>query len=176
MLTELVAGMQLPIDETKLHHPFDRHVIAIFALLNLLLLALALFVVFQGADWLAAHPILAKYAPKIRGFLVAALLALPAISLLRNARHANIEGNSIRISSGQLSMLDSILRSHCERLGIERGPELFFSDNVIKEPARAYTSWEREFIVLNAKFLQPNLEEMRDIYEFFLGRELDVCA
>src|SRR6476659_4327587 len=100
--------MDLPIEEAQLHHRFDRHVFAVFAILNLVVFALAVFVVVQGADWLAAHPIVAKYAPKIRGFLVAALLALPFVTLLRNTRYADIAGNSVRVSAGQLSTLDSI--------------------------------------------------------------------
>jgi hypothetical protein len=164
--------MKLSANESRLRHPLERPLFWIFVTLNCACAVIAILVIFKSSNWLATHAFLAKYEIRIRALATAAILGLPAIVFLRNTRHANIRGNSIRISPTQVPALHSILRSQCERLGMDRLPELYFSDEGIKEPARAYTSWKEEYIVLSTRFFQPNLEPMREVFAFLLGREL----
>jgi len=167
--------MQTPgvsVDEAQLRHPLERPLFWIFVALNVAIAAAALFIVIKGSDWLAAHPLIAKEGTRIRALATAAILGLPAITFVRNTRHADLQGNSIRISPAQLPELDSILRSYCKRLGMNRVPELYFSDSAIKEAARAYTSWQDEYIVLSTRFLQPDLRPILGVLGFLLGREL----
>jgi hypothetical protein len=160
------------MDESQLRHPLERPLFSAFVLLNFVVIGAALFIAIKGSGWLAEHPFLAKHGGHIRAFAIAAVIAVPGLVFLRNTRHAQVRGNSIRLSPVQLPLLHSILGRHCERLGIDRPPDLYFSDTAIKEPARAFTSWKQEYIVLSTRFLQPDLDKMREVFAFLLGREL----
>jgi hypothetical protein len=158
--------------ESKLRHPLERPLFTAFVALNFALMGLSMFVVMKGSDWLKDHPRLAKHSGRVRTLALAAVFGPPATVLLRNTRRAQIRGNSIRVSPRQFPLLYEILKRHCETLGISRMPELYISDVAIKEPSHAYSSWKRDYIVLGSTFLQPNLEAMRDVFGFLLGREL----
>jgi hypothetical protein len=160
------------MDESELRHPLERPLILALVPINFALVAAAIFLAIKGSDWLAAYPVLAKYSGQLRAIAIAVVLAVPGLVFLRNARHARVRGNSIRVSDIQFPLLHSILRQHCGRLGMGHLPELYVSDTAINEPARAFTSWKDEYIVLSTKFLQPDLEAMREVFAFVLGREL----
>jgi hypothetical protein len=114
-------------DESQLRHPAERPLFFAYAVLNVLLMAAAVFIIFKGSDWLRAHPRLAEYRGRIRVFAIAAVFGVPAIVFLRNTRHALVRGKSIALSPQQLPQIHAILRQHCERLGIDPLPELYFS-------------------------------------------------
>ena len=156
-------------DESQLRHPAERPLFLAFAVLNVLLMAAAVFLIFRGSGWLRAHPNLAAY---IRVLAIAAVFGVPAIVFLRNARHALVRGKSIALSPQQFPQIYAILQRHCERLAIKPSPELYFSDMNTTKPARAYRSWKCEYIVLSSKFLQPNLQPMLPVFAFWLGREI----
>jgi hypothetical protein len=157
-------------DESRLRHRAERSLFLAFAALNVLLMAAAVFiVVFNGSDWLRAHPVLAHY---IRVLAIAAVFGVPAIVFLRNARHALVRRKSIALSPHQLPQIYAILQRHCERLHIDPLPELYVSDMNMTEPARAYRSWKCNYILLSTKFLQPDLQPMLPVFAFWLGREI----
>jgi Zn-dependent protease with chaperone function len=149
----------------------ERPLFGVFVVLNIVLMATAIFIVLKGAAWLGAHPHLAPHSDRIRVLAIAAVLGLPAMTFLRNTRHALILGKSIALSPEQLQQIYAILRRHCDRLGMEQVPDLYFSDMNMKEPALAYTSWKCSYIVLSSKFLQPNLQPVLPVFAFWLGRE-----
>lgn len=159
-------------DELQLRHPAERPLFLAFALLNVLLMAAAIFIVLKGSDWLRAHPHFTEYRGLIRVLAIAAVFGVPAIVFLRNTRHALIRGKSIALSPQQLPQIYAILQRHCERLGIDPLPELYFSDMNMPKPARGYSSWKCDYIVLSSKFLQPNLQPILPVFAFWLGREI----
>jgi hypothetical protein len=159
-------------DESQLRYPAERPLFLAFAVLNVLLMAAAVFIILKGSDWLRAYPRLAEYRGRIRVLAIAAVLGVPAIVFLRNIRHALVRGRSIALSPRQLSQIYAILQRHCERLGIDPLPELYFSDTNTTKPARAYRSWKCDYIVLSSKFLQPNMQPMLPVFAFWLGREI----
>jgi hypothetical protein len=144
----------------------------LFIVLNLVVLALAIWIAIQGGDWLKTHPYLAKYELRIRSLAIAALIGIPASTLLRNTRHARISGDSVRISPKQFPELYDILVRHCDRIGFQPLPELYVTDHASKEPARAFSSWKCNYIVLGSTFLQPDLKPMLGVFSFLIGREL----
>jgi hypothetical protein len=156
-------------DESQLRHPAERPLFLAFAVLNVLLMAAAVFIVLSDSNWLRAHPHLAGY---IRVLAIGAVFGIPAIVFLRNTRHALVRGKSIALSPQQLPQIYAILQRHCERLGIDPLPELYVSDMKMAQPARAYRSWKCDHIVLSSKFLQPNLQPMLPVFAFWLGREI----
>jgi hypothetical protein len=159
-------------NELQLRHPKERPLFWAFAILNVLLMAVAIFIVLEGSDWLLAHPHLAQYRGRIRALAIAAVVGFPATIFLRNTRHALIRGKSIALSPQQLPQICAILQRHCERLSIDPLPELYFSDMNMPKPAQAYRSWKCDYIVLSSKFLQPNLQPMLPVFAFWIGREI----
>src|SRR5581483_7845360 len=159
-------------EESRLRHPAERPLLLVFVILNVLLMAAAIFIVLKGSNWLRAHPQLAQYRSRIRVLAIAAVFGLPATVFLRNTRHALVRGKSIALSSQQLPQIHAILQRHAGRLGLEQLPELYVSDMKMSKPARAYRSWKCDYIVLSSKFLQPNLEPMLPVFAFWLAREI----
>jgi hypothetical protein len=159
-------------DEAQLRHPAERSLLLAFVVLNVLLMAAAIFIILRGSDWLREHPHLAEYRGRIRVLAIAAVFGVPAIAFLRNTRHALVRGKSIALSPQQLPQIYAILQRHCERLAIDPPPELYVSDMNTTKPARAYRSWKCDYIVLSSKFLQPDLQPMLPVFAFWLGREI----
>lgn len=155
--------------ELKLRHPAERPLFLAYAFLNLLLMAASIFIVVKGSEWLTVHPRLAHYRGKIQALAIAAIVALPTTVFIRNSRHALYQGKSIAISPQQLPAIYAILERHCQKLGIETLPELYFTDMSMRKPAQAYKSWKCDYIVLSSKFLQPNLQPMQPVLAFWLG-------
>jgi hypothetical protein len=58
------------IDEARLRHPYERAIFAATVVVNLALLATAIYLTAYGSEWLEAHPRLAKYAEELRGAVV----------------------------------------------------------------------------------------------------------
>jgi hypothetical protein len=156
-------------EESQLRHPSERPLFVAFAILNVLLMAGAIFVAVKGADWLKSHPTLAGYRGRIRTLAIAAIVGVPAIVLLRNTRRALMRGKSIVISPKQLPQIHAILRRHCEKLEIRIIPELYFTDAGVKQTARAYRSRRCDYIVLASRLFQPDLQPMLSVFSFWLG-------
>lgn len=159
-------------EESQLRHPAELPLLVVFVILNVFLMVATLFVVLRGADLVRAHPRLGQYRGRIRVLAIATVFALPATVFLRNTRHALVRGKSIALSPQQLPQIHAILHRHCQRLGIDPLPELYVSDMHMPHPARGYTSWKTNYIVLSSKFLQPNLDPMLPVFAFWLGREI----
>src|SRR5262249_7239236 len=95
-----------------------------------------------------------------------------AIVLIRNIRRAAVRGNSVRLSAEQLPVIYSILDSHCRRLGFDPVPDLYLTDRAIPAPGQAFSTYWRDCIGLNARYLERKPEKSRLFLSFFLGREL----
>lgn len=158
--------------EVGLRHPLERPLFWAYAVLNVLVLAAALFIIFQGSDWLHAHRRLEQYRGKIRALAIAAVVGIPATIFLRNTRHALVRGKSIEISPQQLPEIYALLQRHCDKLGISPLPELYYSDMSMSTPARAHKSFKRDYIVLSSRFFQSDLQSMLPVFSFWIGREI----
>jgi hypothetical protein len=161
-----------PVSESQLRHPLEKPVFIASVILNLALIAAAIFIAARGDAWLKAHHFMAKYVNQIRGGAIAAILALPGISLVRNNRLGFIRGNSIRLSNDQFPQVYEILEEHCRKLGMSSLPELYLTDQAITPPAQAFSAWGNDYIVLRTDFLESPLENVRDVLAFTLGCEL----
>jgi hypothetical protein len=170
--TGLPVAKRMPSNESQLRHPKERPLFWVFAILNVLLMAAAIFIVLEGSDWLRAHPHLAQYRGRIRTVAIAAVVGFPATIFLRNTRHALIRGKSIALSPEQLPQIYAILQRHCKTLSIDPLPELYFSDMNMPKPAQAYRSWKCDYIVLSSKFFQPDLQPMLPVFAFWIGHEI----
>ena len=159
-------------DLSALKHPLEPMLFRLYVLLNILILSAALYLAWQGAEWLSGHPIWNRYHLQIRALAMAIVLAPPAVTFRRNTRHAGMCGNSIVVSPNQLTILHQLLLRQCERIGMNPPPDLMFSDCAIREPSHAYQSWNRRYIVLGTTFMQPSLNSLLPVFGFLLGREL----
>ncbi|HEX3158928.1 MAG TPA: M48 family metallopeptidase [Gemmatimonadaceae bacterium] len=160
------------VDESQLRHPWERGIYVASVLLNLLVFGVAIALVASGSDWLARRERLAKYANDARAAALALLLAPPALVFLRNTRRAAVRGSAVRLGPHQLPEIYGSFERMCAALGMSPAPELYVGDAVIDGYSGAYTAWKGQFVVLGVRFLESGLEEIRDVYEFFLGREL----
>jgi hypothetical protein len=161
-----------PVDESRLRHPWELRVFIATVALNLLVLAGALALIAFGSEWLARRERLAKYAERARAAGVALVFAPPALVLLRNTRRAAVRGNALRPGPRQLPEIQASFERMCAELGMSPVPELYFGEDLIDGYSGAYTAWKCAFVVLGAKFIDSNLEATRDVYEFYLGREI----
>lgn len=164
--------MAATLDESRLRHPAERPIFVLSAVINLALLVTAVALVASGADWLERYPRLAKRATELQTAAGAAILAPFALTLLRNRRRASIRANSVQLSREQLPEIYEDYARMCAALGMREPPALFVSDSEIDAPSAAYSTWNAHFIVLDTRFLEPNLDEVRAVYRFYLGREL----
>jgi len=172
MAHNLLCSWGMREEERKLRHPKERRLFVVFAILNLLLMVTAISLALKGADWLEAHPLLNRYRGSIRALAIAAITLPATVVFLRNTRHALMRGKSITISPQQLPEIYAILQHHCEKLGMDYVPGLYFTDSGLKKAAHAYRSWKCDYIVLSSQFFQPDLQPMRPVFAFWIGREL----
>ncbi len=161
----------MPIDESRLRHRRERPIFFVSVVINLALMGLALYLVTYGSDWLKRFPRLAERAENVRGLALAAVLAIPTLPLMRNLRRAHVRGHSIQVSSHQLPNIHAKLVQQCGMIGMPV-PELYVSDEAIKEDARGYSAWKCDYIVLSTKYLDRDLQGSREVIAFLLGREL----
>jgi hypothetical protein len=174
--------MSAEFDETRLQHPLERPVFLIYAVLNLLLVIVAIAAIKVSFNWVGTHPLLAKYLeshPVLTDFIVKftavislAVFAPLAIPLIRNIRRAVIRGNSIRLSREQIPEIYGVLEGHCAKLGMRDTPELYLSETAIFGLAQAFSVWRHDYIVLNAELVEKAMEESPGALAFTLGREL----
>src|SRR5262249_51810912 len=160
------------IEERNLRHPQDRLVFLASVALNLALMAGAVYLVASGPDWLKSHPYLRKPVEQIRTLAIIAIFALPAAVIIRNERRVEIRGNSIRLSRDQFGAVYALLESHCKKLGLIQKPSLYLTNSAIREPAKAFSSWKRDYIVVSQGIVDASLEGSGDALAFILGREL----
>src|SRR5262249_40400108 len=160
------------IEERNLRHPQDRLVFIASVALNLALMAGAVYLVASGPDWLKSHPYLRKPVEHIRTLAIIAIFALPLAVLVRNERRGEIRGNSIRLSTDQFGAIYDLIESQCRKLGVTVVPEVYLTNSGIREPAKAFSTWKRDYIVLSQSIVDPNLQASGDALAFILGREL----
>lgn len=159
------------IDESKLRHPWENTVFVASVLLNILIFLAALWFVNYGGEWLKEHPLLGKRVQELKALAFAAVLAVPALPLIRNLRRAHVRGHSVQLSPRQLPQIHEILVRQCARLGMPV-PELYLSDDAIHDDARAYTAWKTSYLVLDTEYIDRVLADSREVIAFLLGREL----
>ncbi|HET6616284.1 MAG TPA: hypothetical protein VFH69_00570 [Gemmatimonadota bacterium] len=132
-------------------------------------MVLAIVLLTHGAEWLEEYPRLAKRADELKMLAVAAVLAPPAIAVIRNARRGLVRGRDVRLSRDQIPEIYGILELQCEKLGMTQIPDLYVSHSA--DESNAFSTWKQNFIVLSTDYLGP-LEESHDTIAFFLGRQL----
>jgi Zn-dependent protease with chaperone function len=159
-------------DETRLRHPWEHTIFVASMVLNLGIMLGALVLIRTGGDWLKGYPLLADSVRYVEALATAALFAPPAIIFIRNARRGFILGNTVRVSPQQFPEMYEVLEGHCRRLGLDRVPGLYLSDDADYKPALAYSVWGEDYIVLGEHFLDPKTEVTRDVLAFILGSEL----
>ena len=157
--------------ESELRKSSDVGIYVATVLVNLALFALAILVIEHGSAWLNQYPRLAKRAQDVRALALVLLAAPPVLVFLRHRRRANAAGNGVRLSSKQFPELYDTLLRYCERLGHQEIPALYIAEQA-KGYAEAFAAWHAEYIVIRPVYLIAPLEEVRPIYEFWIGREL----
>jgi len=157
--------------ESDLRRRSDVIVYLVTVLVNLALFVLAILLIEHGSAWLDQYPRLAKRAQDVRALAFAALAAPPVLVFLRHRRRANAVGNGVRLSPTQYPDLYNTLLRYCERLGHREIPALYIAEQA-KGYAEAFAAWREEYIVIRPVYLIAPLEEVRPIYEFWIGREL----
>jgi hypothetical protein len=152
--------------------PRERAVYAATVVVNLLILLLGIYLVRYQSDWLEAHARIAKRVQELRVLAYGLLFAPPLLIFLRNRRRAAINANGIRLSGTQIAELHGTLQHFCRKLGLVDAPALYLSDGGIDGVSAAFAASGNQFIVIRPVFLVAPLEQVRDVYEFAIGREL----
>ncbi len=164
--------MTATFDESRLRHPKERPVFIATVLLNLALIAGALALGLYGGDWLERHPRVAKYADGLRVTAIAAVLAPFVLTFARNRRHAAVRANSVHLSRTQIPEIYEDFERMCATLRLLPPPELYVTEDAIDAPSAAYSALHIDYVVLDVRFLEATLHEVRDVYRFYLAREL----
>src|SRR4051812_5464766 len=160
------------LSESRLRHPAERPVFVFTVLLNVALVASAVALVRLGGDWMAHYPRVARAAESAQAAGVALILAPFALTMLRNRRLAAIRANAVRLTRTQIPGIHDDYESMCATLGVQNPPELYVADDEIDQPSAAYSAHGTHFIVLDTRFLQKDLAEVRPVIHFLLAREL----
>jgi hypothetical protein len=161
---------RVSFDESRLRHPTERPIFILSVLLNVAIVGAAVALVVS--EWLELHPRLAKYANELVPTATAVILAPFILTFTRNQRHAVVRANSVQLSRTQIPEIYDEFARMCATLGVSPPPELYVSEDAIDAPSGAYSSWHVDYVVLDVKFLESKLNEVRGVYRFFLGREL----
>ena len=159
------------ISVNDLRHPAERRTFVVTVLLNLALIAGVLALAAFGSEWLERYPRVAKYADGLRAAAIAAVLAPFVLTFSRNRRHAAVRANSVQLSRTQIPEIYEDFEQMCATLGMQP-PELYVTDRAIHQRSAAYSAWHVDYVVLDVKFLEAKLDEVRDVYRFYLAREL----
>lgn len=169
-------------DESRLQHPLERPVFTAYVIMNIAVVVAGIAMIKAGSNWvgthplfreyLEAHPVFTDFIERIAAVIILALIAPLAIPVVRSIQSAFIRGNSIRLSREQIPQIHGLLEEHCEKLGMSYVPELYISEEAISGPARAFSAWRRDYIVLNVNLAESEMEENRAALAFMLGREL----
>jgi hypothetical protein len=80
--------------------------------------------------------------------------------------------NSVRLSRAQIPEIYDNFERMCATLGMSRVPELYVSESAVDPPAASRSAWHVDYVVLDDRYLQADLAAVRDVYRFFLAREL----
>jgi hypothetical protein len=166
------AAIVETIDESSLRHPLEMPIFIASVVLNFLLMAVAIILVFNTPTWIKTHPILGKEVSLLRFLAFTALVGIPLLVLRRNQREASIRGNSVRLSKDQFPAIYEVLRDHCRRLGMSDLPELFLIGSGIPPFSKTYSSWNEDYIILHATLLGADVQAALDIAAFTLAHEL----
>lgn len=175
MSVDTPASPDLPrLDVARLRHPDERRVYAMTLAINVVLLALAVWLIFFGGAWVARRPWVEKGVGQVRALATAVLLGPAVLVLLRGTRRAFWVGRSVRVSSSQLPAVHAALVRFCAALGVSPIPELHVTAGDIDgRSARAFTTWrEGAFIVMNSKHIDLFREEQQVVWRFNLAREV----
>jgi hypothetical protein len=159
-----------PVDERQLRHPWERRLFVACVVTNIALLVGAVWAIATAPEWLTTHPIMAKPIETLQALATAALLAAPAVILLRRTRWGVTHWNGIRLSPAQIPDLYALLTRQCAVFNMEV-PALYVSDTET-DIARAYSAWDHIYIVLSDKLLQPDVAAIQDAIAFHIGREV----
>ena len=164
--------MTATFDESRLRHPKERPVFIATVLLNLALVAGAVALGLYAGDWLEQHPRVAKYADGLRVTAIAVVLAPFILTFARNRRHAAVRANSVQLSRAQIPEIYKEFERMCATLRMQPPPELYVTEDAIDAASAAYSAWHVDYVVLDVRFLEATLHEVRDVYRFYLAREL----
>jgi len=160
------------IDESKLRHPLEWRYFVVAVLLNLAIVAAAVFVIAAAPDFLKAHPVLRKQIDLLSGLAIAAVLGIPLLALRRHVRVAEMRGRSVRLSKTQFGGVYEILEAQCRMLGMAQLPHLYITDKAIPQYSWAYSTGGRDYIVLNQNIVELDIAKLRDVIAFAIGSEL----
>lgn len=160
------------IDESSLRHPADRLVFIVSVVMNLALMAAAVYLVANGPDWLSSHPMLSKSAQHLRMLAIAAIFALPVTTVVRNVRRGQVRENSIRLSPSQFGSIYGMFQAQCKKLGLATLPELYVTNSAITSTATSFSSFRRDYVVLGQSIVDSDLAVMGEALAFVIGREL----
>jgi hypothetical protein len=160
------------IDEYKLRDPLERPVFIASAVVNFVLMGLAIALIFYQPAWTKTHPVIGKDIGFLRVLAITALIGIPLLVLNRNRREASIRGNSVRVSEQQFPEVYAVLRDHCKTLGMTKLPELFISGSTIAPYSKTFSSWRESYIVLHQIVFDIDDRKTMDVISFLIAHEL----
>ncbi|MGA8533459.1 MAG: M48 family metallopeptidase [Candidatus Tumulicola sp.] len=160
------------VDESVLRDPTERPIFIASVVVNFLLMALAIALVFYEPPWIKSHLLLSKDVGFLRILALTALFGIPLLVLNRNRREASIRGNSVRLSERQFPEVYAVFTDHCRRLGMTEVPELFLTGSTIQPYSNSFSSWREKYIVLHQSIFDVDERKTMDVISFVLAHEL----
>jgi hypothetical protein len=156
---------------SELRHPLELPAVAVCIVVNVLIVAAAIALVWRGSAWLEGHPFFGRHVDAIRALAVAAVLAVPAEVVDRHVRHYADMGNGIRVSRTQLARCHEILERACRRLGVEKIPELYLVPHSDLDTVSAAYSvvGQRSLIALSTDIFPKDWEQNERAIAFAIG-------
>jgi hypothetical protein len=143
-------------------------------LLNFVLFAVLLALLWAGSDFLAEHQTLLILSQKAKNFLPV-LVGLLVVGLVGQLlAHQSLAAGGVRLSPLQFPEVYAILRTLSARAGLKRMPEIYFDQG--KEMTRAVSTRAFDVIALNSDILGQGYDGTKDELAFLIGREIGRIA
>lgn len=161
-----------PLDESALRDPLERPIFIASVVINFTLMAMAIALIFYQPSWARTHPVVGKEIAFLRVLAITALAGIPLVVLNRNRRESSVRGDSVRVTEQQFPEVYAVLRSHCQRLGMTKLPELFITGSSITPFSRTFSSWRENYIVLHQNIFDIDDAKTMDVISFIIGHEL----
>jgi len=155
----------------SLRHPLEVPLYVVLAILNLLIIVVALWLL-SFTNWLPAqlqHP---EWTAAVRAVIIAALLVIPAIIIGRELTRAATRGTALQLSREQYPDLYDTMASFAQSLGLRRTPDLYLANGNGVLNAFAAQAFGHEFVVIANELFANLRRESQTGLRFILGHEL----
>lgn len=154
-----------------LRHPLEIPLYVVLAILNVLVVVVALRLLIF-VNWLPAQLKDPAWTAAVRSVIVAGLLVIPGIIIWREVNRASTRGTALQLSRSQYPDLYATMTAYAQTLRLRRTPDLYLANGNGVLNAFAAQAFGHDFIVLSNELFANLRQQSQSGLKFILGHEL----